>query len=273
MSENLVGSMTKSELTKILWFLLESKLKNMASKSDIEAITNANQKIMELNLEMSNKIIALEKRNDILESQMDEKQKKNTENNLMLRITSQEGINEKELIKNSLVRLIQPTPAIENQHIREIKSNNNNVKNFIVKLESKQHVITALKVSKKLQGTGITIAKDLPLSIRQKRNKLLNIRRRLNEFNPQIKVLVRDDRMYIEKKDFRWSSSRGLLQNNNNGVFVLNKIYQVDLSNQLCFNMETQMTDDNNRAEHIASPTFSSGNILARTSTNSTCIL
>ena len=59
---------------------------------------------------------------------MEELQKRNTENNLMIRVSSQEGRMEKDIVKDICSTLIQPEPCIGEHQIRETKSFNNKSK-------------------------------------------------------------------------------------------------------------------------------------------------
>lgn len=270
MATDLVGSMTKIELFKMFEVLLESKMAEVAKKSDIEAVTTDYQKIMETNSFLTSKLTALENKYEQLEYQIEDMHKKSTENNLIVRVATLEGRDEKEHAVNICTSIIQP-PLTENIQIHEIKSFNPNTKNFIVKLETKHQVIAALKSSNTLRNNGITFSKDLPASIRHKRNKLMCIKRRLNELNPEIKVLVREDKMFVNKNLFRWSSTRGFVHNNMDAIQVLNDIYQADLNQHLSslFDVDCMSTPaEVSRQNSSAPPTSQGENSLVHTHTN-----
>ena len=61
MSEDLVATMTKSDLCELFNNLIDIKIKNIATKSDLEVIANVNKQLMEKNLELATKVCSLEK--------------------------------------------------------------------------------------------------------------------------------------------------------------------------------------------------------------------
>lgn len=62
MPKDLVATMTKSDFYELFNNLIDEKIKNIATKSDLEVIANVNKQIMETNLKLSTKICTLEKK-------------------------------------------------------------------------------------------------------------------------------------------------------------------------------------------------------------------
>ncbi|KAF6207242.1 hypothetical protein GE061_018483 [Apolygus lucorum] len=91
------------------------------------------------------------------------------------------------------------------------------------------HVV--LKNTVNLKGTNFYISRDMPPTQRANRNKMLRLRHEIKKLCPNISTLrIIQDKILINNKLFRWSGSKLVTGENENGISILKEITGTDFS-------------------------------------------
>ena len=82
----------------------------------------------------------------------------------------------------------------------------------------------------KLAGTSVIVEKDLSEDRRIKKQIMIKIKTDILSIDNKYKILVRDDRMKIEKKKwFRYNNKNEFVSDNENGNVVLDNMFKGSL--------------------------------------------
>lgn len=122
-------------------------------------------------------------------------------------------------------------PAIESFSIKE-----SNKVNLSVEMENTQDCKLILKQVHKLKNTGIFIELEISKFQRQRKNKLMVLRKELLKRKSDLKILIRDITLIVNGKKFYWDDVEGLCHDGKqedalelNGVEYLNVVTGLDL--------------------------------------------
>ena len=88
-----------------------------------------------------------------------------------------------------------------------------------------------LKNSYKLAGTSIIIEKDLNQDRRVKKQIMLQIKKSILAIDNTYKILVRDDKLKIDQKWFRYNNKNEFVCNMENGKEIIDKMYNGNAKN------------------------------------------
>lgn len=199
--------------------------KNLATKFDLQCLHEDLASLKVHHEELTQRVIQLESQNTFLEAQIDRIMQKSTETNLVVRLQK----NHPEACENAKAicagLLNEPNAEALVDSAYSVRTRNSQSAMIIVKMKSRESAFNVLKKAGTLKGKDISIQKDLPRNVRQRRAKLLRIRKVLLERAPHAKIAVRDDKMVIQDRTFTWDSSLGLKCGEYDGLNILKSIF------------------------------------------------
>lgn len=213
---------------------LDEKLKNVATKSDMEEIKYeigaVNKEILALkseNIQLKEEIAILKREKEVT-----------TKNLIWL---EQQTCNKK-LIFKGVLKNDSPKKAIRSICTDILKIDigiltakkifeKDDHMSVIVEFESSLAVANVFKNTKKLAGTKISVERDI-LPLKQEKKKVfLQIRKKILNISKKHKIIVRDDKLKIKDKWFVWNAENILICGKEKGVDVLKGLYGEDVEN------------------------------------------
>ena len=202
---NLVSIMAIGDLST----LLDNKLQNLATKADVEEVRIDIRALKSENDSLKHHLSDLQTKVVFLEKQLEHIQMQACEKNLMVKVEAKDEQQTAQVVE-ICTKLSNDLNSQCIDEIKEIKSWNSKFKNFIVKLHSKENVSKILRNTKKIKNTNISIQKDYPHSIRRRRAHLLHVRKIIKRNQPNLKAVVKDDKLVVESMEFTWVEAEGL---------------------------------------------------------------
>lgn len=207
---------------------LDEKLKLLATKNDLEEIK---AEVSSINTELH----ALRNENRDLKSELI-KAKQENENNKKDIIWLENHINTNKLFfkglkaentpKKEVIKILREKLEINTQikSVRKVFEKNGKM-SVIVEFDSNSSIAEVFKNTKKLSGTDISIERDmLPTKQLKKRVSLL-LKKKIWAVNKQYKISVREDKIKINEKWFKWNNANKLVSENEDGETALLKLY------------------------------------------------
>lgn len=232
-SQKLVGNVQLSELMKMMQLsmeaVMENKLQNVATKSDIAEIKNHIADI-------DDKFKELKAENDAMRSEIAElKADKEKGQEQILRLVEQskrknlfvKGIMMKGSPKRSVEYFFKNTLKLADVKVisaRAIYSSRNKI-NTIVEMQDEEMVRQVLKNTNKLAGTNIIIEKDLSERRQQNKKVLFQLKTEILGIDKTHKVFVRNDSIKIGTKWMSWSRTGELMCGKNKADAELKDLY------------------------------------------------
>lgn len=206
---------TKEEFTK-----LSQEITNIGE--DITAVKNDCDG-------MKAEINQTQKKETQLQKQIDQLEVKLKQNNLIFRgldiINANNLINEIKIFCSEVLEINIPV-LIENAYVMgDIKN-----KMVLVQFSSYGTVNIILQNANKLKGSSISIQRDYPNNVRIRRSILYVIQKTIKNENPNVKVNLRVDTLFIENLPFFWNEEKELLlQGENNGFDVIHNKFKCNV--------------------------------------------
>lgn len=212
--------------------LLEEKIANLPSKTDIEEIKSGialnSKEINELrqeNIKLKEEIATLKhvQEEDKSTIRWLEHQIKN--NKLVFKGVMIEA-NPMNSVMKICVEKLKVQPQIKSARIL---AKSNNYHTIIAEFDSEETVLQILRSTKNLAGTKLSVDRDL--NPRRQRNKtaMLMIRRRILLETTKHAIVVRDDKLKIKDKIFSWNNNNELVCGKENAEVILKDLYGDDL--------------------------------------------
>lgn len=191
---------------------LESMLEPLAKRDDVRAVVDELKALREENVSLNNKVETLTKRCDKLESQVSELYKWKTEKNLIIRMNK--GINSEEDKKRAIEMCTMLAKSknsiIGTNNLRVINTHINNKKCLLVATFNEvEYANLVLRNARELKGTDVSISKDYPKEIREKRAYLFKVRR-LILTKSEAKPIVRGQYLIDGDVKFGWHLDEGI---------------------------------------------------------------
>lgn len=143
--------------------------------------------------------------------------------NLVIRGLSLQQTNISEIQK-----LCQEVLKIENRaSIKSVKTlyQRNEMAAVLVEFDSSSNVEDVLKKTSNLKGTHIYIERDLNAERRLDKVIMLQLRRQLLAFSKKHQVKVRDDRIQIGSKWFKWNMEKNLVCGTSDALNIMQELY------------------------------------------------
>lgn len=225
-----VGNVPLSELDKIFQVsmakLLDVKLKDVATKTDIEGISAEISTLKQNNTELKTQLNKMESRCVLLEKQVELLEKKANERNLVVHLKptqANDAQNSVERAKAICLDLLQTTNQSKINAARQISSGGKTT-NVIVEMSSTEDVFQILGAKTKLQDTGTTIHKDYPAAARERRRRLIKLRSHISARNNNIKSQIRGETLYLNEKKFYFDKNGKLVSDAEDGLFMIRQL-------------------------------------------------
>lgn len=95
----------------------------------------------------------------------------------------------------------------------------------LVQFETESDVEGILKKTENLKGTQIYVERDLNAERRLDKIIMIQLRRKLMDFSKKHQIKVRDDRLKIENRWFKWNLEKKLVCGTFNAINILHELY------------------------------------------------
>lgn len=214
-------------LERSLATLLDERMKNLATKSDLVEVKTKMDSLERSNVFLQSKLQQVENRCQVLERQIDFLEKKSNEKNLVLHIPTQDDDQHViEKTKSVCLDLLQENNPSKIVKTKVIRSRNKRVANVIVEMQHSEDVSRILRSAIKLRDTGISIHRDYTRAARDKRRRILQIKTNIQTYNKNMKVTIRGQTLICENKSFYLDHNNMLKCETDDeiGMTLMNKI-------------------------------------------------
>lgn len=228
METNNITGISIDQLKEILAEKNKELSKELVTKADFKLLY---AELSELKIEhkaIAAKVVELEKRNRLLETQVDRLLQKNTESNVVVRLPAESDTDPIEKAKSVCAGILDKTEEnLDVESAYKAPSRDSRKATIILKFKSLNTAVQLIQNSRKLRGTKISVSRDFPRNIRQRRSKLVPIMKALREKTPPsvAKIYLLGDKLYVGNKIFTWDPSEGLKCGIENGFGVISDIY------------------------------------------------
>lgn len=220
----------ESLLTRAVRGVFDEKIEPMKEK--LEAVAEEVQDLKAENANLQNRIEALQNSQTASTRQVT-----HLENNLKRRNLIFRGLAANNDIKDAVRNIIVNTMKVNIPNLilcscRKIYEKERKI-TVVAEFPDEETVNSILKCARNLQGTRITLERDLSQQRQENRKAMISLKSMLREVNNDKLVAIRNDEMRIDGKWFRWSVDKVLMhQQEKNGMNILANIYnnQLDLS-------------------------------------------
>lgn len=136
-------------------------------------------------------------------------------------VPASNSVNEVKKICNEILEI--PEPVIL-KSTKKLNERDGKVM-LLAELDSEQSTIDVLKNTKKLAGTDIYIERDLNVDRQKDKKAMLRLKKEVLSVSKFHRVVVRDDRIRIVDKWFKWSSNKQLMCGTSEAESILKMFY------------------------------------------------
>lgn len=241
--DKLVGDMTVMDLMgtiqSAMATLLDDKLKNFPTKTDLEGVTtqmsSMSSQLRELTLENQNlkeqlKQLSAEKEKDRQAIIWLEDQVKN-KNIIFKGVETQNSM--PEAVKKICDEMIKMPSAVNVRSTRKLYEKNGKMA-IIAEFESAEIVEEIFKRTRNLAGTPIILERDLNSIKQQNKKTMLQLRKNILSISRRHRVNVLNDRMRIGAKWFTWNKQHELTCGPLKGEDILKNLYDGEINSVSC---------------------------------------
>lgn len=172
---------------------------------------------------LKEEVVEMRNRNRALEIEVNNIEKTQKRKNIVLK-----GLDAREEpveAANNVCKNILKVPEVIIKNARKTYENNG-LMTVVAEMDTESMVYESLRRSRNLQGTRISLDKDLSKDGRDNKAVMFSLKRTLNEIDASKKVTVRNDRMRVENNWFYWDTNKNLKSNKDNGKGILMNIYK-----------------------------------------------
>ncbi|KAF6201344.1 hypothetical protein GE061_005792 [Apolygus lucorum] len=243
-----------SKFTSIMDKTLEDKLKeitkNLATKSDVGALT---QKVDALQIEnntlrgevvaLKSELLSRDNRVDFIDSMI-------RRDNLIFNGLIHDGRNE---LLTVIKAFIQETLGISRQiTIKDVicLGGRRAGAPLLVKFCMPGDITEILQKTNRLKGTNFGINRDYPESVRVARRNLFAIKKELQRLGCTHKVLVRSQYLIVDDKFFSWSNKDGIVYKDGDGLQLFNSLVGVNIGRFVQEQLKRNSTHPGSAAPH-----------------------
>lgn len=230
-----VGKMAIEDLMTQMSSLMDEKLKNIPTKQDVEEIKATVG-------DLSDKMDVLKTENDSLRAEVEqlkvEKEKDHhtitfledhiKRNNIVFR-----GINTNkslfQAVKDCCKKNLKITKEINILSVRKLFENDGKL-GVVVEFSSVDDVREIFANVKNLKGSKISLDRDLSKDRQQDKRVMLELKKQIHKLKPSCPVMVRNEKMKVERQWFKWNNQKQLMCGKDQGIEMLKKIYGDDIS-------------------------------------------
>lgn len=182
----------------------------LATKEDIVKINDGMEVLQNENKNLNKKVQLLTERCDELERQAHDMYLWKNSGNFIVKMNKNTDANEsKRRVVSTCASLADQSNVIQESSVAEIKTSDSRKHTFKVYMGDANLVRKIISNINRLQGSDISITRDMPRQMREQQSKLLMVRRFLkmkSSANPK----VRDNIMIDGNMKFTWTVAEGL---------------------------------------------------------------
>lgn len=230
-SKSSVGNMSVTALKSLIMgsmsSLLDEKLKDLPTKSDLEGIGEEIHKLQQKNLSLQDQLQKMESRCISLERHVEWLSKKANEKNIIFHVPAINGEVATDKAKSLCLDLLETQNTAAISSARLIKSRNPKVENIIVELHNREDVGRILQSAVRLRGTGISVHKDYPAAARERRRRVIKLRDEITSKNPRVKSYLRGETLKIQDKIFYFDINNNLSCDEEGGMSLMEQLLNV----------------------------------------------
>lgn len=203
---------------------LDKRLEKLATKTDLAELHISIGKLTTDNENMKTEMAAVKRREAEILKMMDDLENRSRRNNLVFRGIRNSGSTDFEnLVKSFCVSVLGcgEDIVINRAHTLNIRTKDGNLP-IIAHIPRDKDIHAIFQNVKKLRGTGFVIQRDYSRTVRGKRYKLLQIKKKVDEISKKtLRTNLVFDHLYIDGKRFDWTSENKLICGDKDGNIVL----------------------------------------------------
>lgn len=231
---DLVGSVAVGDLMKMMEAVMENKLKNLSTKSDIEGIK------IQID-DVNNKFEEIKKENESLKVQLEQmKNDRQKDHQQIQRIVNQGR--KKNVIFKGIVKNGSPRTSAENVCRKVLKLNDVQINSARVLFTSDDKISVIAEMAtermadkifqnlKNLAGSRIKVERDLNEERQLDRKLLMLVKTEILDIDKTHKVFVKNDSIKIGVNWMKWNRSHELMCGENTAQEILTDMYGDKLS-------------------------------------------
>lgn len=190
---------------------LQAMFAPLATKSDLAAVQQQVYSLTEQNKMLADKVEQLAEKCNVLESQMQSIYLWRNRNNLIVTMDKAGDLElAKTRVQNVFTSLAKENVMVERNLIRELKTSNKRKILFKVTLENQQILSKIIANTGSLKGTDVSISKDYTKAMRQKRGKLLMLRKFLMK-SSNTKLKLQGSWLVDRDAKISWDAANGFI--------------------------------------------------------------
>lgn len=223
---------------------LDERLKELPTKADLN----------EIKAEINSEVYALRLENKCLKEELTKVKKENEDNKRDIAWLENQVKSNKLFIKG-LTASKSPIKEVENMFdsklnlklniisARKIFERNEKMA-VLVELESAQAIEEVFKNTRKLTGSSISIERDMIPNKQTHKRASLILRKQILSISRDHKIIIREDRLKINDRWFKWNKENKLMAGNSDGKTELLKLYGEKI-NSVNFEFDQIMMEQN----------------------------
>lgn len=262
-----VGEMSVEDLEQ----MFDRKIVHLATKNDLmelhnhikeqkDQIDKLQDQLVQTNSKLQQTQDALQKTQQrcmTWEREVQIMAKRACENNVIVHIPTTSNIDPiiraKEICSDLMEVNINENKFID---VKKLGSSNKSVANVLVKLINTEDTRKLITKSVRLRNSGISIHRDFPKVVRDRRRRIFNLKRDILSKNKYIKVFLRGEHIQVEDKVFFFDENDKLVlkDGDGDGAEVLNQLVMT-VSNSSTNNLTTATTSSFSTTNHTHSYT------------------
>lgn len=220
-----VGDMHLGDLLEMLNVslgqLLEGKLADVAKKRDVEAIRAEIRKVEKDNQDIRTELQCLTKKLEDSERRWEDLSNRTRRNNVIVQGLDISG---EESVVDSIQKFFSSALGVPNVKVNRAHFlGNPRDKRIIAHIPEDYHIGKIFANTAKLRGTTIYVYRDFTKKVRDLRQKLSKIGRKVKEVAPQERISIVYDHMYVGKSKLEWDQEKLVIGKEDGWAFLEEK--------------------------------------------------
>lgn len=232
-TDNSVGKMSATDLMEMMHVsmskLFDDKLQNLATKEDlkkvevkVETFAIKVDEIVKENENLKLRVMALEENKNKDHKTIVRLEEHMKRRNIIIRGVKKGPMYEE--VDSIFRQKLKINSSLEVENIRKLHESDAKM-TVIVEFKSERMVQEILKNTKNLKGTEISIELDLGSERLQDKKVMIQLKKDILFINKSLPVSVRNDKLKIGTKWFKWNNSKELMCGIQKGENVLKTLY------------------------------------------------
>ncbi|XP_037954069.1 uncharacterized protein LOC119684171 [Teleopsis dalmanni] len=228
-----INTMNIQDMKAMFAELLDDKMKNLATKTDIEDIKdklveNANQiqSLKEENAKLREEMQQIKESKEVDSRRISHLENQSKRKNIVIRglacDANQRTFDRVTQLCNEVLNIPSPLPIAS---VRKLSEYDGKV-NVVVELDTANSVEKLLSKSKNLKGSQITLERDLDAGKLLHKKLMLILKQKILTVSKVHRVSVRNEKLRIGDYWLRWNNKNELVCNDQKGEMVLKILYK-----------------------------------------------